>query len=1782
LKDDTGASENAKGDRRTKDPSVRGTVSGGPVVLRARVNHGNWRDISNVLASSGVFEISEELLKTLANGSLSDGRYRVDVETRFSELQGGMFDRAFAEFDLDRTSPSANIIGSAVISSAGTIEIPFSETLDAASVRANQVSLNNVSWGETSDDPNWGSDGNRPPFPVQLISVRVSDDSQRLLVKFADDGRSARYRLDLRNVVEDRAGNPFNGKMQNDLWSVEANKLSKNALALTLGETYRNLLQFEPRILEYKFALDSPKTLLWSGDLGIGSVARYELLDEYGEVLRQFLPGTTQEPGDAQRPTLIPLPPGEYRLRVAEPPLSLSFFRVEEQSQLPPLPSERLSGNVDLRPWDAYSVELTNDERVFVQSLDGQAILRHVFDPLGREMVKSRVGTNEYFDVSLAGKYTVIVNRAGYRIHRSRPIEIEVVDSGIPISGTFHNPGQKAQYSIPVTSGSFYFLKSELDIGIRMNIDHNDGQVVQIGTQWLVRPFGGRLRIQFENMDASGSNPGFELKLDALSVSPLEIGEWATTPDEGHNEWYRLPIDKVVGFEGEHEFTFITSSPGQLTVQTGFGSTVYRPQAQLIDNVLVQIRGVASSVPWRASLPNTVTNNLVFDTANQIEFVTGLETFEFEFIGEHGEFFNADLKVPSQSLLGTLSLNAIQLVDPTGRTISKVDRTDPGTLWKLEKPGRHRLQLTNSDGINATGQAFLVARRGSSWPELSLLSEQLVAPMTSQFYSIPPSIRSLALDPFTGNGSHGLNWNVFDQSGHVLFGNYGAQLKLSWLDIPLGNQYFLGVSNSGYDPFEFRLLDGSINTYHAQLGESYNGQLQKRGERLQVNIELQRGQRVHWAGIPWGTDGEVQAFLMDPNREFFDRKDFSGESYPTHWLVPATGVYSIELRNRSDSFQDVNFIVKLDSVPQLGSGLSGFDEVREGMLHRNDSNQGEVVFPFEVEADAAVFFDWLEDSQVPTNREFRVSISNAASGFYRELSIQDSKLVVFEKAGEYELKLSLWPGQDSGSYKFALLDLSDAPEIRPNQTIEGQTLGPSASRIYRLNVAEVSDLVLTRRDQSLVSVAVQSLFPGMQSTKIESLGSSTFARGTHAVVATSTSEFASEYSFKFGTVEFVSIDRENRVQIGGGVNRFQFEVQSSEMQVSVSLPISDAVVQAFNQSNVEMVRDKLGRFHLSGNGTYTLQVILPDSRSLQWADLFINNVPIEYVPYQLGLSIQRSELVQGEHIGYVLEIPNDGLYVWRIDGAENVQLADVNGRTTSLAQAVAENGLSVGPRVFQYLKAGSYSLQLSAAQNRVRLFIAALEDVPEIGLGVTSGLLESSDSERMFRFLLNGTDRLLLEAAVGTRVSFVTESMQSPNLAFPNGLVSTDYSQQLLIIARFNSNDALNGSRYQFSLTHSSNGTAIGVTVGEKTSVDLEPFQPLTVMFTLDSPRSLYFASNLSSFVLIYPNGTRRRFADTNAMDAWMNLPAGEYRINATISSIAQTVYATLHEFGNNASILDLPQSVSSPGGKLFRFEVAEAAEYFVVVRDEQSMAISNYSILDSFGTRLPVSERTSLNRGSYWFVVHSDNNFSSDLVPIQVHKIAAQVGELRQIEVTETRDIILQYLLSAGQLIDLPLVAKDAGVSIRFRIVPIGVSLGLSEGWSNIHSWPSSLFNKEDTVVEFLFSGKGESSISLIDYRQAPTLVFDHVHLLSHRAGYRRSVWRLEINELGPTLFSRLPLLQPNANWRIVNSIGETLQYPAEGITYSFGRTGEFYLEYEDSAISELNQDLLLEIVSL
>jgi hypothetical protein len=60
------------------------------------------------------------------------------------------------------------------------------------------------------------------------------------------------------------------------------------------------------------------------------------------------------------------------------------------------------------------------------------------------------------------------------------------------------------------------------------------------------------------------------------------------------------------------------------------------------------------------------------------------------------------------------------------------------------------------------------------------------------------------------------------------------------------------------------------------------------------------------------------------------------------------------------------------------------------------------------------------------------------------------------------------------------------------------------------------------------------------------------------------------------------------------------------------------------------------------------------------------------------------------------------------------------------------------------------------------------------------------------------------------------------------------------------------------------------------------------------------------------------------------------------------------------------------------------------------------------------------------------------------------------------------------------------------------------------------------------------------------------------------------------------LPLLQPNANWRIVNSIGETLQYPAEGITYSFGRTGEFYLEYEDSAISELNQDLLLEIVSL
>jgi hypothetical protein len=98
---------------------------------------------------------------------------------------------------------------------------------------------------------------------------------ERPIVRFSEVDRSAKYRLELRNIVEDQAGNSFNGDLGERVWFIEVNHFISGVPTLVFGSTYRNLAQYDPRILEYQFNLESASELLWSGDLQFDGVAHY-------------------------------------------------------------------------------------------------------------------------------------------------------------------------------------------------------------------------------------------------------------------------------------------------------------------------------------------------------------------------------------------------------------------------------------------------------------------------------------------------------------------------------------------------------------------------------------------------------------------------------------------------------------------------------------------------------------------------------------------------------------------------------------------------------------------------------------------------------------------------------------------------------------------------------------------------------------------------------------------------------------------------------------------------------------------------------------------------------------------------------------------------------------------------------------------------------------------------------------------------------------------------------------------------------------------------------------------------------------------------------------------------------------------------------------------------------------------------------------------------------------------------------------------------------------------
>ncbi len=151
--------------------------------------------------------------------------------------------------------------------------------------------------------------------------------------------------------------------------------------------------------------------------------------------------------------------------------------------------------------------------------------------------------------------------------------------------------------------------------------------------------------------------------------------------------------------------------------------------------------------------------------------------------------------------------------------------------------------VKNEFGVSSLGTAQLWADCSGAWSTLPLELETSVAARSRQILTIPSSIRTLYLNAPTGVGSIA-KFNLFDQAGQSLRGTDPVGTDF-WFNIPENAVYYLEVDNrQGSEPFRFVAFNSDLTKVQAQLDEVYTLPFAGRGDRIRLEIELQRGQRI--------------------------------------------------------------------------------------------------------------------------------------------------------------------------------------------------------------------------------------------------------------------------------------------------------------------------------------------------------------------------------------------------------------------------------------------------------------------------------------------------------------------------------------------------------------------------------------------------------------------------------------------------------------------------------------------------------------------------------------------------------------------------------------------------------------------------------------------------------------------------------------------------------------------------------------------------------------------------
>lgn len=1397
LKNDTGFGINGSTDHVTSDPTIRGAAPAGTNQLRARLDGKPWIDVSEQITPGGNFELSPVVLKQLAGGALADGPHRIDVESSNTSDTSQLVDRAFLSFELDTSLPIIQEAGEILMTTPRTLVIPFNEVLSPGSIALDELKVFDISWGEKADNSEWSMDGNNPRLAVRGVSARVSTDGFALIVSLPDAGRSVKYLLELGPIVEDLAGNRFNADSSGNPRTVRANYFASQVPILQFGESYRSDIELSQRITEYQFELTTADSLLWSGNIVFGGLARYELYNEQGQLLAQLWPGTLQEPGPAQQPAIIPLEAGKYRWRVVDPPTSFGHFRIYRISELPDMPDSRSSGNTEPWPMDAYRLSIANDQRAYFQALESQKPLRAVLDTLGGVAQPILLGNDQYLETP--GQYTVLVNRTAYQRFLSSPTTISVDNIDAPVIGSISTPGQVVKVSLPVTPGKLYRLDPKVSSDLRLTIQLNSSQLARLDDHWYLLPSSQRLVLQLERLSSRTDPAEYEFRLTEVVAPALPIGVWINNDASSEYQQYLLPPGQRVMFDGQRIFVFLEASPGRLAMYQDSGHAIFPELNQEVLNRWVIVKNVPGASPWRALTAETRLAPLSFDEANALTFESGLETYEFSFEGQPGEFISTQLSAAENTPTANLLNSALRLWDAYGREVEPVGFSPARNLWQIDRPGVYRVVVNNEFGVDSLGTAQLWADRSGAWSTLPLELEATVAARSRQVLTIPSSIRTIYFNAPTGVGS-GTKFKLFDQAGQSLLGTdpFGTDF---WFNIPENAVYYLEVDNrQGFEPFVFTAFDSDLTKVHAKLDEVYALPFAGRGDRIRLEFELQRGQRI--SGIRPTVESPVHMVLAGPNGLPIQLKEHWYDPDPAVWLVPDSGVYTLEFRNASDSPNDLSIQLKEQSSIAIGRSFFTSDTVNNGNLTRTSENAGLMEIAFQAEAGAVLIFDWLGAGFDP-RWSMAIRDANDQPLVYQEM-IRDSRPVVLPQNGQYRLQLGLNQDTQSAPYRFALRDLSQAPELTLGEQ-RNLELDAFALKWYRLEVPQVEDVELVNAGYNLVEISLEALDAGASTAVSGATWPRSLSAGTHAILVSSQSKEASQVAFSTLLHEHIqplTLDYENRFALAAGTVLTQFTTNTPGTRISLQASRADLLFKLFDQRGIE-VPGVLGDepiFDLTVAGTYRLEISVPAGSGAPIDSVWINTLPPIAQTVNLGDVAIKDQLAIGTKLRYTFEVSSDGMFWWQDTGGVNSELIDSQGRSVPLARVMAPDSATVQPRHLQYLKAGQYTYLTNAGDGRVTLVVSPWSLIPLIGLGTHSGTLDASMPQTIMRYRLQADTPVRLSISAGTQIMAMTESLSMPHSLANTTEIVVDEEQYLFLLIMRNGREPTQGDPFSFTL----------------------------------------------------------------------------------------------------------------------------------------------------------------------------------------------------------------------------------------------------------------------------------------------------------------------------------------------------------------------------------------------